>query len=167
MKGNIEMPNLCLFCEKEVKKVKTRTLESLLIDLSQIEEVSYFVCINPDCEIVYFSNTSDRTFKKRDLKLSFGLKEQKSPRQLCYCFDHFYEEIEEEITKTGNSLVIPQIKDAMKSQGCSCESTNPMGACCMGEISKIVQVLKSKNPLVLGQDEAEEKVDDCCSAKTI
>jgi len=67
-----------------------------------------------------------------------GSKEHDDPIPLCYCFDFDEADVREEIVRTGESA-IPQKISAMIKQGlCACETRNPSGACCLGEVTKTV-----------------------------
>ncbi|MEE9295767.1 MAG: mercuric transporter MerT family protein [Phycisphaerae bacterium] len=131
----------CPECRKTGRKVKRATLDSLLCAgrRPDIGDGPYHVCVTPDCDTVYFSAGGDETFGKRDLAVRFGLKEASPPRPVCYCFDHTVEEIHDEIRRTGRSTVSDSIKADMDKSGCRCESTNPLGGCCLNTVEEVVQ----------------------------
>lgn len=156
----------CPGCNRNGKKVKEITLNNLLKNDKEPGSESYQVCTTQNCNIVYFSESDSQRFNKDDLKVRFGLKEAESPRTLCYCFNHSVEEIESEIIATGDSKAISKIKTSMKENGCDCEITNPLGGCCMGEISKVIKDLKSKhNAKENVSSNVTEKELDCCDPK--
>jgi hypothetical protein len=68
-----------------------------------------------------------------------GVKEKSSPRPVCYCFNHTVEKINEEVQRTGKSSVIEDIKGHMKKEGCSCETNNPQGSCCLKTVENYVK----------------------------
>src|SRR5262249_4334747 len=73
-----------------------------------------------------------------DLRVRVGFKEHDDPIPLCYCFGFDEADVREEIACTGESA-IPQKISAMVKQGlCACETRNPSGACCLGEVNKTV-----------------------------
>ncbi|MCA9250274.1 MAG: cation transporter [Phycisphaerales bacterium] len=141
----------CPDCRENGQPVKRITLESVLRPerLSDIGAHSYNVCTTPHCNTVYFGPTPGRVFCKSDLTIRFGLKETNAPRPVCYCFDHTVEGIQDEIRRTGNSTIIESIKTDMKSVGCRCEHTNPLGSCCLRSVqAAVVDAFR-----VVGKDE--------------
>jgi hypothetical protein len=130
----------CPQCGNNGGKVKRVTLESLLRAdrLADIGDEAYHVCLTPECGTVYFGSDGAAAFHKSDLSVRFGLKETTPPRPLCYCFDHSIEAIHDEIRRTGESTVLAGIKTDMKGPGCRCEYTNPLGACCLGSVQRVV-----------------------------
>jgi len=129
----------CPNCGAAGGQVKADTVRSLIRKekLADIIEGGYFFCKTPECETVYF--TSDgRTFSKGDLSVRVGLKEISAPRPICYCFGHTMEGIAEEIRLTGKSSAARDIKARMKTEGCSCETRNPQGSCCLKTVEDYI-----------------------------
>lgn len=154
----------CPACGAEGKKVKTTTLRSLLRPEKQalIGDSHYFFCGSMGCETVYFSNEGSRTFSTLDMTVRVGIKESAPPRPVCYCFGHSMEKIFDEVERTGKSTVIADIKRRMAEEGCSCETNNPQGACCLGTVEGVVRGAYAR----LGVEESapKSKSDDkgCC-----
>jgi hypothetical protein len=46
---------------------------------------------------------------------------------VCYCFGYSKSDIEKDLIKNGNSLIIERIMYEKKLGGCQCPSTNPSG----------------------------------------
>jgi len=131
----------CPSCGNAGKSVKTITLRSLLLLEKQenIKDESYYFCGSAECDTVYFTGKEEHTFAKADLAVRVGVKEKTFPRPVCYCFNHTVEEIDEEIKRTGKSTVVDDIKEGMKKEGCSCETKNPQGSCCLKTVESYVQ----------------------------
>lgn len=131
----------CPGCGVAGKRVKTITLRSLLRPEKQAEigEWQYFFCGSMGCETVYFTEEGSRTFSTSDLTVRVEIKESVSPRPVCYCFDHSVEEIYEELERTGKSTVVADIRKRIAAEGCSCETQNPQGACCLGTVEGVVR----------------------------
>ena len=133
----------CPLCHQEAKSVLGKTLNALLHtstkeNLSSLE--GFYYCKNPLCKSVYFRN--DVVLKQEDLRVSVGLKEGVSPAMLCYCFQWSKERIQEEFHATGKSSALEDIKVKMKDPGCSCETLNPSGSCCLVDVSAFIKTLK-------------------------
>lgn len=130
----------CPSCCKEGSAVKAATLRSLIGKERQghITVNHYFFCGSHSCDIVYFPEGGSRAFYKEDLTVRVGVKESEAPRQICYCFNHTVEGIFDEIKQTGKSTVLDDIKSRMKNDGCSCETKNPRGSCCLDTVKYFV-----------------------------
>lgn len=64
---------------------------------------------------------------------------ESDPRTICYCFGHTDRSIREEIERTGRSTVSARIAAKVKAGECSCETLNPKGSCCLGDVNKAVK----------------------------
>lgn len=133
--------SLCPSCGNKGKAVKTITLYSLIKKERQdsITDSQYFFCDSRGCDVVYFTEDGSQSFYKQDFVVRVGVKEDSPPRPVCYCFNHTVEEIFDEIKRTGRSTVIDDIKSCIKKEGCSCETRNPQGSCCMGNVEYFVK----------------------------
>lgn len=154
----------CPACGTEGKRVKTVTLRSLLQPEKQsaIGEGQYFFCDSMGCETVYFTEESSRTFSRADLTVRVGVKESSPPRPVCYCFGHSVEEIFDEVERTGKSTVVADIRRRMAVEGCSCETKNPSGSCCLGTVEGIVQAAYARFGVEEGTSKAKGEGKGCC-----
>ncbi len=91
-----------------------------------------------------------------------GIKETTAPRPVCYCFHHSVEEIDEDIARTGQTGVIDDIKTRMQ-KACWCETTNPMGACCLSTVTRFVKAAKARVGNASSTSSAEDEARDCCA----
>lgn len=107
-------------------------------------------CDSQECDVVYFSKTSDRTFLKSHLRVPVGVKEKAGDRPLCYCFGHSVANIKEEFRAKGHSDALRDIRAKMKDPGCRCETENPSGACCLGNVTKGIKIAQEE----LGMNES-------------
>lgn len=135
----------CPCCGAAGQPVKPITLRALLKPESAAQvrdEGSYFSCGAScgaaACDVVYFAPGS-QVFLKADLAVRVGSKESAPPRPLCYCFGHTMESVAAEIERTGRSTVIADIRRRMQEEGCSCETKNPAGRCCLGTVEQFVR----------------------------
>ena len=139
----------CPSCGTKGKKVKKIALESLLTPdvAAKIGDTQYRFCDSVDCEVVYFGEDGS-TFTKSDLTVRVGVKEHASPRHVCYCFDHSIEEIDAEVSETGVSTVLDDIKTRMKD-ACWCETKSPQGSCFLGTVGKYVKLALAEHGVAL------------------
>ena len=101
-------------------------------------------CDSLECDVVYFSETSDRTFLKCHLHVPVGVKEKAGDRPLCYCFGHSIASIKDEFRTKGHSDALQHIRAKMKDPGCRCVTENPSGSCCLGSVTKGVEIARKE-----------------------
>jgi hypothetical protein len=126
--------------------VERETMESLLTPaaLERLGSTPYFFDRTPSCDVVYFSNEPPSYFLKHDLAVRVGLKETAPPIPLCYCFGHTDESVREEIVATGRSTVAKRIASEVQAGACSCETKNPSGRCCLGDVNRAIQRIQEE-----------------------
>ena len=140
-KGKAVCPN----CGEKAKGVLKLTLESLLTQdakekLDSLE--GFFYCKTPTCKSVYFRDETVLT--QDDVSVIVGLKEGATPATICYCFEWTIEKIKAELEATGETVALEDIKAKMEDPGCSCETLNPSGGCCLGDVGKAIKELRSE-----------------------
>jgi copper chaperone CopZ len=151
----------CPRCGKKGTTVKPVTLRALLNDayvsaVAGSDETScnsgspskgntgWRFCDSVECDVVYFGEQTGLTFTKDQLKVSVGAKETTGERPLCYCFGHSVATITSELRLKGQSNALEDIRQKMQSPGCSCELTNPSGACCLGAVARGIETAKAE-----------------------
>ena len=122
--------------------VTTLTVKSLVRDHTRVSsQEQYWFCRAPDCDVVYFG--AGGVFRKRDVKVSVGLKAQEDPPvPLCYCFDYTRADVWRDMEEHGRTEIPARIKREVKAGFCACEVKNPAGTCCLGEIARAIQEAK-------------------------
>ncbi len=131
---------VCPVCGKRGRATR-RDVPSLHLKLEAIgkttgwKEVS--VCLNPDCEALYFEGGQWVLYA--DSKTRVGYKEKEAPHPLCYCFNHTGEEFLEQIRTQGKPVAVDKIKAEVKAGTCRCEITNPTGGCCLATINEFLK----------------------------
>ena len=139
-KGKKECPS----CKQQAKAVLSKTLDALLKDEAKAKLDcldGFYYCKTPSCSTVYFKD--DTTLTQDDVSVVVGLKEKASPATLCYCFEWTKEKIYKDIKETGSTNALKDIKTKMDTIGCSCESLNPSGSCCLGDVTKAIKEIKT------------------------
>jgi len=132
---------LCPECGSRSKKVDTITVKSLVRHLPfGMVPAQYYFCGAAACEVVYFpSNPDAPSFRQGDLLVRVGLKEERDPIPVCYCFGVARRDIADEVQRTGKSTIAERIKAEVKAGNCACEVKNPSGKCCLGDVTRAVQ----------------------------
>ncbi len=106
--------------------------------LDRVGEGEYRFCHNPECEIVYFTEGAGAVFTKGALRVRVGLKEKEDPIPLCYCFGFDEADVRAEIARTGRSAIPQRISAFIRQGMCACPTRNPSGACCLGDVNKVI-----------------------------
>jgi copper chaperone CopZ len=155
----------CPQCGEKGKPVKPVTLRSLLCDdlrdlVKDPDQRDWRFCATPDCPVVYFEDSGHPVFEKHALTVRVGIKETQAPRPVCYCFGHTVEEIEEEVARTGKTTVLDDIRTRMK-EACWCETTSPMGSCCLGTVTRFVKAAHAASETETHAPSGE--AEDCCA----
>lgn len=126
-------------------RIQRLTVEHLIKPelFGSISESQYYYCADADCPIVYFTQDSSGTFTKGDLQVALFDKDPGSEVNVCYCFDWTRGRITEEINSTGNSTAFDEISKELNADKCECESKNPKGVCCLGDINRFVKEVEN------------------------
>jgi copper chaperone CopZ len=156
----VEKRLLCPACGEKGKRVSTATVQTLLKDeyVSEVLSGSQSICEpnsngdsgcqplagdtgwrfcdSPDCDVVYFAEEGGTIFTRTQVRVSVGVKEKTGERPLCYCFGHTMGSIKKKLLTTGRSNALEDIRAQMKDPGCHCETENPSGSCCLGNVAK-------------------------------
>ena len=111
--------------------VKPHLLEQAMIG-------TYSFCATRECPVVYFEEQGSHKFTINDLRVRVGVKESGDPIPLCYCFGFDESHMRDEITRTGKTTIPTRISTLIREGLCACESRNPAGVCCMGEVNRAV-----------------------------
>lgn len=155
----------CPSCGYKAKRVSTLTIGALLDDHladqftadsrsccategegcdSIKDDTGWRFCPSQNCNVVYFTEQGDTRFTKSQLKVPVGVKESSGERPLCYCFGHSVGSIKDEFGTKGRSDALEDIRAKMKDPGCHCETTNPSGSCCLGSVTKGIQIAQEE-----------------------
>ncbi|MCI0621791.1 MAG: (2Fe-2S)-binding protein [Acidobacteria bacterium] len=130
----------CPVTGKRSKQIDLLTVRSLVRRLPLgMPRTAYYFCDDPACDVVYFpADPRAPMFKRNDLWVRVGVKEENDPMPVCYCFGFTREDILAEIRATGRSTVSERVAAEVKAGNCACEVKNPSGKCCLGNITRIV-----------------------------
>lgn len=136
-KGHMECPEAGV----PGKKVGWETVSSLV--RSAVFSIlpaggDYYFCDASACDVVYFDATGV-LIRKSDLRIPVHQKDLGPDVPVCYCFGHTPGTIAEEIERTGHSTVLADITKKVKAGECFCETSNPQGTCCLGNVGRVVK----------------------------
>lgn len=128
-------------CYGEIQEVKSITVKHFVNDnfVDEIEDVNYYICLNEDCDVVYFNYAQGLVFNKYDIKIPIWFKKDADPKYICYCNNVTEQQIIDAIVNENakNMKDIIRITGAMKNG--ECETKNPLSKCCGSVIQKIIK----------------------------
>ncbi len=136
--------NICPMCKNEAKGVLAKTLDSLLNNETKNKiqcKEGYSYCKTPSCNVIYFKDTNILT--QKNLTVDVGVKENSKLQTVCYCFDWNKSKITQQLKDTGSCDALEDIKSKMSTIGCSCETLNPSGKCCLKDVTEAINNIKA------------------------
>lgn len=145
----------CPSCTTTGKTVELRTVRALVrpeAKDSVREDSSYAVCHDSECRVVYFE-AGGSTLTEAALTTRVGFKQGPAPHPICYCFGLTEESIADEIHRTGATGASAMITAEVKAGRCECETKNPTGKCCLGDIRRVEKAAIAKSR----RDDAEAR----------
>ena len=89
-----------------------------------LEKQRYYFCTDPNCDVVYFSESGD-IIEKDSLRTKIGIKETDPQTLICFCFG---------VTKRDiamDSSIKQYVIEQTKNKTCACDVLNPSGRCCL------------------------------------
>lgn len=73
-----------------------------------------------------------------------GIKDLSLEGMICYCFKYSKKELYHAIKTGTENKILEDIKTKMKDPGCFCETANPSGKCCLGDINAFIKLAKDE-----------------------
>ena len=64
--------------------------------------------------------------------------------RLCYCFGYDESHIRDELARSGRTTIPEKISKLIREGLCACDTLNPSGRCCLGEVNAAVERLKQQ-----------------------
>lgn len=127
-------------CNGEAQEVKSITVKHFLLDsyVDEIQNVKYHICLNENCNVIYFNLDKELVFKKDLIKMPIWFKKDADPKYICYCNQVTEKQIIDAIlNKDAKDMKdIIRITGAMKNG--ECETKNPLGKCCGEVIQEVI-----------------------------
>lgn len=128
----IEENNICPVCKTSGVKVKNITVRHLVLDslIELVGDTDYFLCMNEECDIIYYNQETSEKFNKQQVRVPIWFKRDADPIYACYCSKVTEEQVINAVKKDSAKSVkdIIAITGAMKNA--QCQKNNPLGTCC-------------------------------------
>lgn len=146
--GPVEEVYKCPVCDGETEKVKSITIKNFVVDnlIDEVGNNKYHICLNADCDVVYFNSDKSLVIKKDYIKIPIWFKKDANPKYICYCNQVTEQQIIDAVlNENANGMKdIIRITGAMKNS--ECEIKNPLGKCCSPVIQDTInKALNMKN----------------------
>ncbi len=140
----------CTNCKGQSRPISRKTVLLMLKPhlLERAMTGTYSFCSARECPVIYFDEQGVHTFTTNDLRVRVGVKATEDPIPLCYCFGFNESHIRDEISRTGNTTIPGRISRLIRKGLCACESRNPAGMCCLGQVNRAVKRIAAKQPSV-------------------
>jgi bacterioferritin-associated ferredoxin len=127
----------CPVCNSEGVAVGKVTVEHLVTDVNSkaVEGDQYRICLNENCDVVYYNIANGVKFLKDQVKVPIWFKKDANPKYACYCSEVTEDRVIEAVVKYGAKTVkeVNAVTGAMNNA--NCKENNPLGVCC----HKIIQ----------------------------
>lgn len=137
--------DICHTCGQKGKSVSAETINALvkpeLAPEGGFTDGHY--CFNIEDSTIYFFSDG-YSVRKEDLTIRVGFKETDAPQMVCYCFEHTKDAIQADFQAYGESRIEAAIRAEVNSGSCSCESKNPKGKCCLGDVRAAYRELEAQ-----------------------
>lgn len=143
----MEKVTLCPICNGNTQQVKYITVKHFVKEniINELYEGDYHICLNKDCDVVYFNENKNIILKRQHIKIPIWYKKDANPKYICYC-----NKVTEE--RVINAVIVDgaeDIKDIIRLTGAmkngKCETNNPVGKCCSPIIKETIdKALKIK-----------------------
>ena len=131
----------CPICNQLGEKVKSITVKKLgsnnFVE-EVVDEEDYYLCMNEDCDVVYYSSDGESIFNKTEVKIPIWFKKNANPKYVCYCSKVTEEEIINAVTNQGAKNVKDIIKFTGAMKDGNCILNNPLGKCCGSTILETI-----------------------------
>ncbi len=120
----------CPECKKEGKSVPMTVVRNLLHKniLDKIQEDDFYICMNPNCIITYFSDS--KSFTIQDVRKPIWFKRGCTPKIACYCNNLTYAEVKSAVIEHGLTTWDEIVSNYRDNKTCECKKFNPTGECC-------------------------------------
>lgn len=131
----------CPECGKTGNLVKNFTVRHLVVEelAKEVGTSDYYLCMNEECDVVYYSCDFSTAFYKQQVKVPIWFKKDANPKYACYCSQVTEDQVINAVIEKGAQSMeeVLKITGAMKNP--QCPEKNPLGKCCHQIIQKAIE----------------------------
>lgn len=125
----------CPSCGAVGSSVPAGTVEALRSDATELPTDRWRACANITCPAVWYGEETGKVLDTQACRVRVTAKETAPDRPVCYCFGFSAEAV---IARAGTSEpVSAEVREACRRGEDRCETTNPRGTCCLGELRRV------------------------------
>ncbi len=121
----------CPVCGKKGIFVNSETVKDIIKENKEFSlSEKFYLCKNPDCEVLYFSQNN--IFYRKDSTKDIDFKKGTKTKYACYCNNLTYDEVNEIVErykKTDWAFIVKTAKGRIAKSDCL--HKNPYGRCCV------------------------------------
>jgi len=142
--------NRCHKCFTQGKLVKNITVQHLVMSeyRDSVGQLDYYLCMNPECEVVYYNPKTLSIFQKNQINVPIWCKSDVDPKYACYCSKVTEQDVIDAVVNQGASTMKEVLKITGAMSHSQCQKMNPLGICChqivLEAIDKGLRMKKSK-----------------------
>ncbi len=142
----LEYDSICPICKNFGEQVKNITVQSLLKEnfKTDIDDLDYYICLTPTCNVVYFNNENKNIFYEHQITVPVHFKINAYPKYICYCNKITIDDIMQ-IIKKGAKNISDIMANIHVLKNRNCEKNNPLGRCCYQDINNLIKNHKKNN----------------------
>ncbi|MFZ2257156.1 MAG: (2Fe-2S)-binding protein [Clostridiaceae bacterium] len=140
--------NKCPVCDNNGLAVSKVTVNHLVepTALAAGDGDDYFICMNANCDVIYFDPTTKIKFMKNQVIVPIWFKQGADPKYACYCSEVTEDQVIVAVVVHGAKTVkeVNALTGAMRNSNCL--ENNPLGVCCHQIIQGVIdQALAEKS----------------------
>jgi len=130
----------CPECGQRGLKVKPITLDSMLSleDLQGVRREAVRFCSTLSCPLAYYGPENLR-FTVEQVKVPIYQKDRSDEVPVCYCFEVSRGEAKRALAAHQGGELYDAVTARAKQEGCDCETMNPQGSCCFGNLRRLLE----------------------------
>jgi len=109
------------------------------VSLRAVRDAEYLFCRTATCPVVYFSPASRHSFTVGEVRERVFQKEPTAADvPICYCFRHTVGDLRLGSAE-ARAAIVDDINAGIDASECACDLRNPQGACCLGNVRRLVR----------------------------
>jgi hypothetical protein len=130
----------CPSCGLEGRAVQNLTVKSMLaVSHQNLLDTEYRFCTSAACEVVYFSSDGRQYYAKSQIRERVYQKEPDAEDVfVCYCFQHTRGQVVNS-SPEKQAEIVASINTGIQNRQCACDTRNPQGSCCLGNVHKLIK----------------------------
>jgi hypothetical protein len=104
----------------------------------QFHQEIFSLCMNPRCEMAYYSADYGYLYLLRDIKAELDHKEETQEKYICYCQKITYDQVRAAVLDQGVRSTKAFFKNRPPVIVEKCLQVNPFGCSCLADIKKLI-----------------------------